>query len=360
MGTVTSSAFTIIVNKSAYIDTSIIKVVRGTTDLIAVDSNPTTGQFSFSITSCTGCSAEKVDVNTVGIVSVTAGVATVEISINAENINTYAKQITVGKVKPGEKGQSLTKSTPQWYASTSKTSPTGGKWVESMPTIDASHYLWLRYKLDWENPTATTYTTPTLEQIAESVKEVSAKQSEFKQDLDGFKMTVSNTYQKKEDMTNYTTTSQMLSAIDQKANQINMTVSSTYATKHAVEDLNENLTTNYSTTQQMNSAINQKADSIISTVSSTYATTQSTSTLLKESITEYYLSTSNTTLSGGAWDTTPYTPTPGKYIWQRTRTVTNAGEIKYSNPICVSDEAYSVMMTSDVLLLKCNSDGQVI
>ena len=92
----------------------------------------------------------------------------------------------------------------------------------------------------------------------------------------------------------------------------------------------------------------------------TYATTQSTSTLLKESITEYYLSTSNTTLSGGAWDTTPYTPTPGKYIWQRTRTVTNAGETKYSNPICVSDEAYSVMMTSDVLLLKCNSDGQVI
>ena len=110
----------------------------------------------------------------------------------------------------------------------------------------------------------------------------------------------------------------------------------------------------------MNSAINQKADSIISKVSNTYATTQSTSTLLKESITEYYLSTSNTTLSGGTWGTTPYTPKPGKYIWQRTRTVTNAGETKYSNPICVSDEAYSVMMTSDVLLLKCNSDGQVI
>ena len=198
------------------------------------------------------------------------------------------------------------------------------------------------------------------DKVTGDIASVNSKQSILEQNLDGFKQTVSNTYQTKEEMTNYTTTSQMLSAIDQKANQINMTVSSTYATKHAVEDLNENLTTNYSTTQQMNSAINQKADSIISTVRSTYATTQSTSTLLKESITEYYLSTSNTTLSGGAWGTTPYTPTPGKYIWQRTRTVTNAGETKYSNPICVSDEAYSVMMTSDVLLLKCNSDGQVI
>ena len=207
MATATSSTFTIIKNKPKYIGTSTVEVLKGITNLIAVDSNPTIGQFSFSITSCTNCSAEKVNVNTVGIVSVTADVATVEISINAENVNTYAKQITVGKVKPGEKGQSLTKSTPQWYASTSKTSPTGGSWVESMPTIDASHYLWLRYKLDWENPTATTYTTPTLEQIAESVKEVSVKQSEFIQDLDGFNITFSNTYQKKYDMTNYATTS---------------------------------------------------------------------------------------------------------------------------------------------------------
>ena len=215
------------------------------------------------------------------------------------------------------------------------------------------------------------------DKITGDIASVNSKQSILEQNLDGFKTTVSNTYQTKEDMTNYaskdsvdtlsnnliknySTTSQMLSAIDQKANQITMTVSNTYATKYAVEDLNENLTTNYSTTQQMNSAINQKADSIISTVSSTYATTQSTSTLLKENITEYYLSTSNTALSGGAWGTTPYTPTPGKYIWQRTRTVTNAGETKYSNPICVSDEAYSVMITSDVLLLKCDSDGRVV
>lgn len=104
----------------------------------------------------------------------------------------------------------------------------------------------------------------------------------------------------------------------------------------------------------------QNLDGFKQTVSSTYATTQSTSTLLKESITEYYLSTSNTTLSGGTWGTTAYTPTPGKYIWQRTKSVTNAGDIKYSNPICVSDEMYTVILKNEVLLLKCNSDGEVI
>ena len=159
---------------------------------------------------------------------------------------------------------------------------------------------------------------------------------------------------------NYSTTSDMNSAINQKANEITSTVSETYATKASVTDVSNNLKNNYSTTSAMNSAIKQKADSILSTVSNTYATTQSTSALLKESITEYYLSTSNTTLSGGAWGTTSYTPTPGKYIWQRTKSVTNAGDIKYSNPICVSDEMYTVILKNEVLLLKCNSDGEVI
>ena len=227
MATVTSNTFTVIVNKSAYIDTSTIKVVKGTTDLIAVDSNPTIGQFSFSIASCTGCSVVKADVDTVGIVSATADIGTIEISINAENVKTYTRQITVAKAKQGEqgiqgatgeKGQSLTKSTPQWYASTSNATQTGGSWVESMPTIDSSHYLWLRYKLDWANPTATTYTTPTLEQVTESVKEVSAKQSKLEQDLDGFKTTVSNTY------ATQSTTNSMMSQIQQNANNISTKV----------------------------------------------------------------------------------------------------------------------------------------
>ena len=72
--------------------------------------------------------------------------------------------------------------------------------------------------------------------------------------------------------TNYSTTTQMNSAIQQSANSIKTTVSETYATNTSVTDLSTNLTTNYSTTTQMNSAIQQSASNITSTVSSTYAT----------------------------------------------------------------------------------------
>ena len=102
----------------------------------------------------------------------------------------------------GEKGQSLTSSTPQWYLSTSNTSQAGGSWVETMPTITSGKYIWTRFKNVWANPTATTYTTPVLEQIAEATKEVISKQAEFKQDLDGFKTTVSSTYTTKTDFNN--------------------------------------------------------------------------------------------------------------------------------------------------------------
>ena len=70
----------------------------------------------------------------------------------------------------------------------------------------------------------------------------------------------------------YSTTSDMNSAINQKSDSILSTVSSTYATKSSVTDLSNNLTNNYSTTSAMNSAINQKANEITSSVSQTYAT----------------------------------------------------------------------------------------
>ena len=67
-----------------------------------------------------------------------------------------------------------------------------------MPSVVQDKYLWLRYKLVWQNPTQTTYTTPTLEQVAEQVKDVTSKQAKLEQSLDGFKMTVSSTYATKE------------------------------------------------------------------------------------------------------------------------------------------------------------------
>ena len=87
----------------------------------------------------------------------------------------------------GSKGQSLVKSTPQYYKSTSNTTQTGGSWTESMPSVEKGYWFWVRFKLDFENPTETKYTTPTLEQVYN-------KTASLEQSLNGFKTTVSNTY----------------------------------------------------------------------------------------------------------------------------------------------------------------------
>ena len=70
---------------------------------------------------------------------------------------------------------------------------------------------------------------------------------------------------------NYSTTSQMNSAINQKANEITSTVSETYATKSALNTVDGKFA-DYSTTSAMNSAIQQKANEITSSVSQTYTT----------------------------------------------------------------------------------------
>lgn len=98
-----------------------------------------------------------------------------------------------GKGDPGDKGQSLVNSTPQWYKSTSSTSPTGGSWSDTMPSVEKGYWYWLRFKLDFENPTETKYTTPTMEQVYN-------KTSSLEQSLDGFKQTVSSTYATNDDL----------------------------------------------------------------------------------------------------------------------------------------------------------------
>ena len=75
----------------------------------------------------------------------------------------------------------------------------------------------------------------------EIVQETIIKQSQLEQNLDGFKATVSATYQTKDDMGNYATTKAMNSAIEQKANQITSTVSETYAKKDDVTSITDNI-----------------------------------------------------------------------------------------------------------------------
>lgn len=81
------------------------------------------------------------------------------------------------------------------------------------------------------------------------------------------------------------------------------------------------------------SQIKQTVDSIKSTVTSTSTVVDGS---IKETYNEFYLSTSNTTTTGGTWDKTAPNPQSGKYIWLRDVYVTNKGDKTYGNPVCIT------------------------
>lgn len=81
------------------------------------------------------------------------------------------------------------------------------------------------------------------------------------------------------------------------------------------------------------SQLKQTVDGIKSTVTSTTTVVDGS---IKETYNEFYLSNSNTTTTGGAWDKTAPNPQPGKYIWLRTVYVTNKGDKTYGNPACIT------------------------
>lgn len=124
---------------------------------------------------------------------------------------------------------------------------------------------------------------------------------------------------------NYSTTTQMNSAIVQKANEVLTTVSSTY--------VNNTTLNNYPTTTVMNTAIDQKASEITSTASASYAT--KSSAVSGVSI-EYYLSTSQTEMAGGIWTTTPPTWVNGKYMWSRQTSTLADGTSSTTTPVCIA------------------------
>ena len=118
--------------------------------------------------------------------------------------------------------------------------------------------------------------TPAPEDIESSITEVSDKQSSMQLDLDGFKTSVSNTYATKTQLNtvdgkfaNYSTTTQMNSAIQQSANSIKSEVSSTYVTKTDFNSLEKDLENSISSVNSKVATIETNLDSVTSRVSAT-------------------------------------------------------------------------------------------
>lgn len=100
----------------------------------------------------------------------------------------------------GATGQSVTSVTPQFQKHTSNTTAPTGTWSDTCPAYESGKYLWIRNKVIFANPAATKYTNayydPSWEAKSKAdnaVSTVNTKTAEFKQTLDGFRTTVTNT-----------------------------------------------------------------------------------------------------------------------------------------------------------------------
>lgn len=116
----------------------------------------------------------------------------------------------------GATGTGVASMTQQYYMSDSKTTQSGGSWVESMPTWSNGKYLWTRYKVVYKNPTSTVYTTPVCDSSWEAVNEESIKRQ---------------------------------SAIETKANEITSKVSETYVSNSALEHYQKDVESRFTQTK---------------------------------------------------------------------------------------------------------------
>lgn len=116
----------------------------------------------------------------------------------------------------GATGTGVASMTQQYYMSDSKTTQTGGSWVESMPTWSNGKYLWTRYKVVYKNPASTVYTTPVCDSSWEAVNEESITRQ---------------------------------SAIETKANEITSKVSETYVSNSAFEHYQKDVTSQFTQTK---------------------------------------------------------------------------------------------------------------
>lgn len=117
----------------------------------------------------------------------------------------------------GATGTGVASMTQQYYMSDSKTTQSGGSWVESMPTWSNGKYLWTRYKVTYKNPASTVYTTPVCDSSWEAVNEETVKRQ---------------------------------SAIETKANEITAKVSETYVSNSAFEHYQNTASSQFTQTKK--------------------------------------------------------------------------------------------------------------
>lgn len=90
------------------------------------------------------------------------------------------------KGEKGETGTGIVSITSQYYLSSSKTTQTGGSWIDNTaPSWEAGKYMWTRNKIVYSNPSSTVYTEPYCDTSWEAANEVRAELSVRAEEIEG-------------------------------------------------------------------------------------------------------------------------------------------------------------------------------
>lgn len=106
--------------------------------------------------------------------------------------------ISGAKGDTGSPGRSISNLQEQYYLSTSRTTQTGGSWVNTAPTWQPGRYMWTRILVTYANPSGTSTTTPVIDTSWEAIDgiEVGGVNLIAKtKSLEGFTHRTEDTYQ---------------------------------------------------------------------------------------------------------------------------------------------------------------------
>lgn len=120
-----------------------------------------------------------------------------------------------------------------------------------------------------------------------------------------------------------------ISSLQLTANSLSSQISNNKNEISTLKQTASEFSTELSNTKGDISKLKQQSDNFSIEVSKTIRTT----------VEEFYASSSNTSLTGGTWSTTPPTWTQGKYIWRRTLVTYANGKTEYipsTNGVCIT------------------------
>lgn len=234
----------------------------------------------------------------------------------------------------GKDGKGIETSSVTYQASTSGSTVPSGDWTIDIPTVSANQYLWTRTIITYtDNTTSTGY----------SIGKIGANGTNGKNGVDGKGIKSTEvTYQASSSGTTTPTGTWTTTIPSVAANQ--------YLWSRTVITYTDSSTSTSYSIGKMGAQGPQGDKGATGPIGATGKG-------VKSIVDQYYLSTSNTTQTGGSWKNTQDAWTSGKYIWTRSEVTWSDNTVTYTTPVLADalNTANSAAITAQNLANSINA-----